>query len=113
MEKLPEGLYPYRKSTEVEYVNTATGLELKMNYDNTKIIVVPDRFELSNVCYYDRDSEDDPIMFFDPKLMQELAGHGFQAIVADHRAIEAIEQTYAKVEAEKIDEEFQQWSVNR
>lgn len=95
----------FNRSPIVHYKNGE--LEVDMNYSNTQLLVVPDRTELSNVCYYDQKEDNDPIMFFDPGLMQFLAGKGFQAVVADHKGIEIIEVYYARVEAEKIDAEWE------
>lgn len=97
----------FNRSPIVHYKNGE--LDIDMQYNNTKLLVVPDRFELSNVCYYDKDEDNDPIMFFDPELMQFLAGKGFQAIVADPKAIEYIEIYYARVESEKVEQEFRDW----
>lgn len=100
----------FRRSPIVHYKNETTGLELDMHYNNTQLLLVPDRFELSNVCYYDQDEDNDPIMFFDPELMQFLAGKGFQAIVADSKGVSIIEEYYSRVEANKVQAEFWEWS---
>lgn len=101
MEKLPS---PEKRRTVVNYSNEE--IDLKLSKDNTIIMIVPDRFEYSCVCFYDRTGEEDPILLFDPQLMDFLNEKGFHQTIIDDEIPEFVVHSYAQVQANKFAEEW-------